>query len=88
MYLQLIAPNKTVVAARPFTYAGTVSTFTFNDAQIGPVYPNATSLQQTSSASLNSLIRYVRITSAPSQCLMFRELMVSHFIATLVIAAA
>ena len=74
--ISLIAPNGTAVATKNITYSGSVSTFTFNDFDFAPIYPNPNSAFQLSTANQNTLVRYVRIVSAPYSCLHFRELMV------------
>ena len=65
-FVRLVSPNGTAVAFRSFTSPQTVSVFTFNDAQTGPVYPTNTAFQ-TLEANRRAYVRYIRIQATPLQ---------------------
>ena len=78
----LMAANYTVQSTATLTVTSTYATAltaTFpNNAQTAAIFPNSslsTAPAQTA-ANLNSLVRYINITSAPGACLSFRELYV------------
>ena len=80
--MNLVDANSTILSTRTIS-SMSVSVWNFpNMAQQGPIFPNSSlapaSVQalQTSQVYLNTLVRYINITSAPGKCLYFREIYV------------
>ena len=66
---------RSILASRPITYNGSVSTFNYLPLAPAPT-PNPSSAPQLSAANRLSGVRYIRVNASAGNCLTFRELYV------------